>query len=60
MKFVCFGQLHIFVIFVCLPSSVDGRMQWASGVRAVNTPVRAGDSGQPVTNNDRVRQAMKR
>ena len=30
-------------------------------VRAVSAPVRAGDSAQPaVTNNDRVRQAMRR
>ena len=27
--------------------------------RAVSTPVRAGDSAQPVVNNDRVRQAMQ-
>ena len=36
-------------------SSHMGRNQ--PPVRAVSTPVRAGDSAQPVTNNDRVRQA---
>ncbi|CAL8334495.1 unnamed protein product [Arctogadus glacialis] len=39
-------------------SSHMGRNQ--PPVRAVSTPVRAGDSAQPVTNNDRVRQAMRR
>ncbi|CAL8234015.1 unnamed protein product [Boreogadus saida] len=39
-------------------SSHMGRNQ--PPVRAVSTPVRAGDSAQPVPNNDRVRQAMRR